>query len=910
MAIKISGTTVIDDSRNLTNIGTIKGLNYPTSDGAAGQAIVTDGSGTLSFANPGGTLGTLTKSFIAGETSSIALSASAAPAPVVSVTKEVPQIGLSSKGAWDVATTGINYDRHNTAYDTTLTPSSSSSNGIFTLGVGSFDSTDIGKQVEGNNGKAVITAADGSYVIVSPFTDSSSINSGDWKMFSTQISTTKGLEMVSASSDGGDISTARYVQRYRIAAQETIPTGLTFKPDGTKMYIVGSTSDSIHQYSLINAWDISTITYESSFSISSQETEAQGIVFNPEGTILYMIGRSSDSINQYTLDTPWDITTAIYLQNFSVAAYEPNPTGVAFSTDGTYMYITGANSDSIIQYSLSTSWDISTASFTQLFSISAQEQTPEDLVFSIDGTKLYIIGTSGRDINEYTLSTPWSIVTAAYTQNFSVSSQELAPRALYLSPDSLKLYIIGTSGDSVYEYDVGFVYVADSQYSVSITNIDGQINSTTWTGINNMTADQIEGSGEIYYAISTDNHNTWRIIDNSNGERVIAQNNNNNWEINNSNIYSETSWISATSNTELDALQESLTSATYVIPYAIESGIYDNISFNVSSQDTNAYKIIFNSTGSKMYMLGRNSDSIYQYSLSTSYRVDTASYDGVSFSFSTQDSDPLDIVFNSDGTKLYIFGNSTRKVYQYNLATAYNIATASYAVKSFSGAAQSTSVYSVTFNATGTKMYLIGSGIFQYSLSNAYDISTATYDSITFTESQLIEHLLFNNDGTRMYLGSSSLKQLNQYTLTTPYDISTATKDFVSLNLEAQDLFPYGYSFSADGTKLYMIGSNDIVYQYSISKSLSVNLMDKTQLETVVSANHYTLGSSLDLMIALFMPTNSTNVPSSDGVVITRDEEPVNKGAILGVDYDYYLTDNTTVAITSNASQTLKIRIL
>lgn len=53
MAIKISGTTVIDDSRNLTNIGT-DGMNFPTSDGSAGQVLTTNGAGTLSFATLGG----------------------------------------------------------------------------------------------------------------------------------------------------------------------------------------------------------------------------------------------------------------------------------------------------------------------------------------------------------------------------------------------------------------------------------------------------------------------------------------------------------------------------------------------------------------------------------------------------------------------------------------------------------------------------------------------------------------------------------------------------------------------------------------------------------------------------------------------------------------------------------------
>src|SRR6056300_1437537 len=68
------------------------------------------------------TSGSLTKSFANGETASITLSGAISPAPVVSVTKEVAQTGISSKGAWDVATDGANYERHDTAPNTTLTP--------------------------------------------------------------------------------------------------------------------------------------------------------------------------------------------------------------------------------------------------------------------------------------------------------------------------------------------------------------------------------------------------------------------------------------------------------------------------------------------------------------------------------------------------------------------------------------------------------------------------------------------------------------------------------------------------------------------------------------------------------------------------------------------------------------------
>jgi hypothetical protein len=62
-------------------------------------------------------------------------------------------------------------------------------------------------------------------------------------------------------------------------------------------------------------------------------------------------------------------------------------------------------------------WDISTAVYLQNFSISAQEATPHGLFFKPDGLKMYISGAGGDDVNEYNLSTAWDISTSVYLQN-------------------------------------------------------------------------------------------------------------------------------------------------------------------------------------------------------------------------------------------------------------------------------------------------------------------------------------------------------------------------------------------------------------------------------------------------------------------------------------------------------------
>jgi len=93
---------------------------------------------------------------------------------------------------------------------------------------------------------------------------------------------------------------------------------------------------------------------------------------------------------------------------------------------------------------------------------------------------------------------------------------------------------------------------------------------------------------------------------------------------------------------------------------------YDSVSFSVNSQDITPVGIAFNNDGSKMYMVGYDNKTIYQYSLSTPFNLSTASYDSVSFSVAAQDSDPFDIAFNNDGSKMYIVGRSNGSVYQYS----------------------------------------------------------------------------------------------------------------------------------------------------------------------------------------------------------------------------------------------------
>jgi len=190
--------------------------------------------------------------------------------------------------------------------------------------------------------------------------------------------------------------------------------------------------------------------------------------FKPDGTKMYVIGSTGDAVNEYDLSTAWNISTASYLQNFGVAAQETLPTGIFFKPDGTKMYVIGSGRDAVNEYGLSTAWDISTAVYVQRFSVSGQEASPQTLFFKPDGTKMYVLGANGDDVNEYDLSTAWDVSTASYLQNFSVSGQETSPQALFFKPDGTKMYVVGTGSGAVFQYTTGVATNETITYPASV----------------------------------------------------------------------------------------------------------------------------------------------------------------------------------------------------------------------------------------------------------------------------------------------------------------------------------------------------------------------------------------------------------------------------------------------------------
>ena len=564
------------------------------------------------------------------------------------------------------------------------------------------------------------------------------------------------------------LSTGSYDSKsFSVTSQASTPRGIAFKSNGTKMYVVGTVSDTVFQYSLSTAWDVSTASYDSvSLNVSSQDITPTDLIFSADGTKMYICGDANNSIFQYTLSTAWDLSTASYASiSFSTTSQVVQPEGIAFKSDGTVMFIADATTNTVYQYTLSTAWDVSSASYaSKSFSVASQEtNTVTGMDVTSDGTKMCIIGFGLDTIFEYDLSTAWDVSTASYNSvSLSVTAQEAAPYGLRIGNDE-KVYIIGNANDTVYQYT--------ASTTTYITTFDCE------------NANVFETELDV---------NTTVVFSNPPASGTPAATN-----------------------------------------YDIANASYDSKEASTASQEIVPTDLFLKPDGTILYVIGTNNDTVYQYTLSVANDISTALYASKSFGVSTQDGTPQGLYFKSDGTKMYVVGATSDTVYQYSLSTAWDVSTASYDSKNAYIASQETNPHGLEFKPDGTAMYVIGftnDTVYQYTLSTAWDVSTASYASKSFnagTEMTSPSGMRFNSDGTKMFiLDSGNFRNLAQYSLSTAYDVSTASYDSVAYDTDSENTAgtsQEGLHFSSDGTKFFTVDRDvDKVYQYSASL-LSLN---------------------------------------------------------------------------------------
>ena len=265
------------------------------------------------------------------------------------------------------------------------------------------------------------------------------------------------LAGAAAQPKAWNVGRAEYVRNFSVASQDTSPQGVFFKPDGTKMYVLGDAGDDVNQYRLSTPWDVTSAVYVRNFSVAAQTTAPRDLFFKPDGLKMYVVwSDTSNAIREYTLSVPWDISSAQYTQAGGGITL---PGGLFFKSDGTKVYITSnsiGDRRGVHSYNLSSAWDVSSAGFSFIADL-LLTYNPTSLFFKPDGTRMYVVDGDNDTVNQYKLSSAWDVSTATYIKSFSVTSEETAPTGLHFHPDGSRMYVVGTDGDEVNEYRLSTV---------------------------------------------------------------------------------------------------------------------------------------------------------------------------------------------------------------------------------------------------------------------------------------------------------------------------------------------------------------------------------------------------------------------------------------------------------------------
>jgi len=434
----------------------------------------------------------------------------------------------------------------------------------------------------------------------------------------------------------------------------------TFSSDGMYFYSSNTDDDYPQTFSLSSAYDISSSSLIGmgrdvkmlpfiANDTGSTETSMYGHEFGNGGLKMYTVGSSLDRIAQYTLSTAYDVTTASYDGYKHINSINAAPSSITWKPDGTTFYMTNFSGDDVHQISVATNWDVtSTTTLVNTFAVNTQELNPMDVRFKTDdGTKMFVIGSSGDGIDTYTLSTGWDISTASYTSFDSLSAQNTAPRGLDFSPDGTKMVVAGETDDELLYYTLSSAWTISSKTYVGLYD-------TSPYGV--PSARQYGGTLYFQYSgFSVSAPKSVRYINDGDGVSLLDG------YVSSSNYYAKV--VNHTLGESYNAL-------------SIIDGLLLDYRTQEGSSNDPVYSMKFNNDGTKVYVVNNTDDKIYQWTLDIPYAFSSTNY-GMTYDGRTavlsSETNLRNMDFNDVGDRLFIIGAAQDAIFEYSVSIPFDV---------------------------------------------------------------------------------------------------------------------------------------------------------------------------------------------------------------------------------------------
>ncbi len=756
-----------------------------------------------------------------------------------------------------------------------------------------------------------------------------------------------------------NINTTTFTAFFNVTSQDNTPTGVTFSNDGTKMFVIGLQHGNVHEYALSVPYNVISSTFSRSFNVTLQETFPEDVTFSNDGAKMFVIGKNNVMVYEYILSTPFNISNPTFIRSIDIRNQDSFPTDVTFSNDGTKMFVLGTSNVMVYEYSLSTPFNVTSSTFTDSISVGSQDNFPSGVTFSNDGTRMFVLGYTNNLILEYALYAPFDLNVSppTFTARSVSSTQTIVTFSEGVfgilnfsewSFDGGSTTMVSGHVDNgtlagitelVFIHDITNDHTPDVVYAgtsltsnssnvmlgATVTAADGipstftarSVSSTQTTvtfsegvfGILNFSEWSFDGGSTTMVSGHVDNGTLAGIT-----ELVFIH------DITNDHTpdvrYVGASLADSSSNV-MNAV--TVTAANGIVPtftaqsdffiqtiITFSDGIYGTLNFSEWSFAGNTptavsgyadgdtlsgitrlvfvHNITNEHTPSVAYTGTSLADDASAVLATTTVTASNGIPSTFTKSYSTtqstyigaQENFPHDVAFSNDGAKMFVLGSTSGAVNEYKLSVPFNVTSSNFTAYS-DVSPQVAAGFGITFSPNGAKMFVTGLNsngsvvVIEYALSTPFNVTSSTFtDSVRLTS--FVGNptgVTFSNNGAKMFVVAFQAYTVIEYALSTPFNVTSSTFTD-SISIGSQDTLPQGITFSTNGAKMFIVGSSsDAVYEYALSTpfnvtsstftdSISIGSQDTNPTGIAFSTNGakmFIVGDATDTVYEYTLPT-------------------------------------------------------
>lgn len=268
-----------------------------------------------------------------------------------------------------------------------------------------------------------------------------------------------------------DLSTATFDNTINMASLylESASYAFDLSPDGKYLYYHGADRDSIALFNMTTPWDLSTLTYGATpykkwdgvRGATGSTQSVYAFTYGDSGNKIYFSGLVNDTIAQYSLSSAYDVSTISETYSTYTLSASPNNRAIRsirWKPDGSKFWILEYAQDSIYEFSVSVNWDISsTVTEGNSLSILSYENNPWDFAWNDDGTEFIVVGSTGDVFDRFSLSVAYDI-SSTLTHNGTTATNDTYPTGCDFNSDGTLIAWCGEGTGAIYIGELSTAY--------------------------------------------------------------------------------------------------------------------------------------------------------------------------------------------------------------------------------------------------------------------------------------------------------------------------------------------------------------------------------------------------------------------------------------------------------------------